>query len=352
MNRRTKASLLALALLVASVVAMVVLPVPWVVYSPGPTLNVLDEYDGKPIVDVSGHKEYRDKGALRLLTVISTGPDEKVELFGAVAAWLDPVRDVYPHDLIYAPKDSADTVREQSRAQMSSSQDNARAAALTALGIDFDTWVTVTDVAPEGASVGKLAAGDRFVTVNGAPVGDVTALFGQMQKVKPGQRVEVTTSRNGVKLDHSIKTLAAEGDPKRAVIGVGIKQGFRFPFEIDFNLDERIGGPSAGLMFSVTIYDLLTPGSITDGKQIAGTGEVDSEGNVGAIGGVQQKIAAAQRDDAQLFLVPQENCAEALNASFDPDKMRLVRADNVEQAIEQIEKWADDPRADLTECPR
>lgn len=350
MNRRTRASLLALALLVAFVVAMVVQPVPWVIYAPGPTLDVLGDYKGKAIVEVKDRPEHRDDGDLLMLTVVSSTPKEKVELFAVVAAWLDPARAVYPYDVVYQPEDTDESVREQSQAQMSSSQDNARAAALAALDVPFESWVEITDVAADGGSAGKLAKGDRITAVDGVTVHNVAELLRQMQKVRPGSEVTVTARRRGVSTEHRIRTRPSADKPPRALIGVGIQQEFRFPFEVDLNISENIGGPSAGMMFSLAIYDVLTAGSLTDGKRIAGTGEVDAEGTIGPIGGVQQKIAAAQRDDARLFLVPADNCAEALATSFDEDKMRLVRADDVGQVIEQIEKWADDPDAELTEC--
>lgn len=350
MNRRTQASLLALVLLVVSVVAMVVQPVPWVVYAPGPTLDVLGEYDGEAIVEVQDRKQYRDDGDLLMLTVISSTPSEKVELFAVVAAWLDPARAVYPYDLIYSPEDTSESVREQSQEQMTSSQDNARAAALAALDVPFESWVAVTDVDPKGGSAGKLAKGDRLEAINGVAVRNVPELFRQMRKVRPGSEVVVTASRAGVSTEHRIRTKPSEDEPPRALIGVGIRQEFRFPYDVDLNISENIGGPSAGMMFSLAIYDVLTPGSLTAGKKIAGTGEVDPEGTIGPIGGVQQKLAAADRDDARLFLVPADNCQEALASSFDREQMRLVRADDVDQVIEQIEKWADDPRAELTEC--
>lgn len=352
MNRRTQASLLALALLAVAVVAMAVLPVPWVIYRPGPTLNVLGEYSGKPILDIKGHPEYRDDGALRLLTIITTGPKEHVDLLTTIGAWIDPHRAVYPRALIYGKADTEKSVRRQSQEEMTSSQDNARAAALREAKIPFQGWVEVSAVDPKGAAKGLLVPGDRLLAVNGVAVDNRTALLREMAKVKPGQQVVVRTRHNGVPTEVTIRTRPSADDPPRALIGVGIAQEFRFPFDIDVNLDERIGGPSAGLMFSVAIFDVLTAGSLTHGKQVAGTGEVDPEGTVGPIGGIQQKIAAAQRDGARLFLVPRDNCAEAVAASYDADRMRLVRADTVDQAIGQIEKWAADPHAELAKCPR
>ena len=116
------------------------------------------------------------------------------------------------------------------------------------------------------------------------------------------------------------------------------------------NIDENIGGPSGGLMFALGIYDVLTPGSLTDGKVIAGTGEIDAQGKVGPIGGIQQKLVGAQDDGAELFLVPADNCAEALDGNYDPDKMRLVKVSTMEQALDEVQAWVKDPDAKLTRC--
>ena len=125
---------------------------------------------------------------------------------------------------------------------------------------------------------------------------------------------------------------------------------YDFPFDVKLNLDENIGGPSGGLMFAMGIYDVLTPGSLTGGKVIAGTGEIDAQGKVGEIGGIQQKLVGAQDDGAQLFLVPTANCAEALGGHYDPDKMRLVKVTTLDEAIKDVKAWVKDPNAKLPRC--
>ena len=121
-----------------------------------------------------------------------------------------------------------------------------------------------------------------------------------------------------------------------------------FPFEVSVNIDPSIGGPSAGLMFSLGIYDTLTPGSLTGGETVAGTGTIDATGKVGPIGGIQQKIAGARAAGAELFLVPPDNCGDAVGAAN--GDMRLVKAASMHTAVEAIETWADDPDADLPTC--
>jgi PDZ domain-containing protein len=141
-------------------------------------------------------------------------------------------------------------------------------------------------------------------------------------------------------------------DKKSSALQVSIAPSYEFPFDINLNLDENIGGPSGGLMFATGIYDVLTPGSLTDGKAIAGTGEIDAQGKVGEIGGIQQKLVGAQDDGARLFLVPAANCAEALGGHYDPKKMRLVKVSTLQEAIADVKAWAKDPDAKLTKCTK
>ncbi len=131
-------------------------------------------------------------------------------------------------------------------------------------------------------------------------------------------------------------------------VGIQLGQGFILPFPVSVTIDPRIGGPSAGLMFSLAIYDTLTPGSLTDGGEVAGTGEISAEGKVGPIGGIQQKIAGARDDGAQLFLVPADNCDDAKGARN--GDMRLARVDTFETALKAVQTWAADHDAKLPSC--
>ncbi|HET9501236.1 MAG TPA: S16 family serine protease [Marmoricola sp.] len=349
-SRRGTAGLLALGLLVVLVLVAAFLPVPYVVYSPGPTINVLGEYDDQPIIDVQGHPEYRDKGGLRLLTVVSSGPDDKINLLAAMTSWAKPDIAVYPHDAIYQPEDTEKSVRQESAQEMTSSQDNAVAAALSALGIGYDKAVQIASVDDGGPSAGVLRSGDIVLSVNGTKVSSTKELVDAVSSLRPGSEARLVVRREGRRLEKVVTTVPGSPDKAKAMLKVAIAPTFDFPFDVDLNISDNIGGPSAGMIFALGIYDVLTKGSLTHGKVIAGTGEIDPRGKVLPIGGVQQKIAAAQRDGARLFLVPADNCAEALDAHYDHDQIELVRADSVEQAIGQIKKWAADPDAALARC--
>jgi PDZ domain-containing protein len=131
------------------------------------------------------------------------------------------------------------------------------------------------------------------------------------------------------------------------LVGITLQPHYDFPVKVAINIAD-IGGPSAGLMFALSIYDVLTPGSLTDGNAVAGTGTIDPRGNVGEIGGIQQKIAGARRDGAQLFLVPPGNCADALGAQ--KGSVRLAKATTLKDAIATVKAWSADHDAPLPEC--
>jgi PDZ domain-containing protein len=350
MRRRTWAGLLAVVLVLGMAVLAASEPVPYVTFAPGPTVNVLGKFEDKSIITVSGHKSYQDDGGLRLVTVVPSGPDEKISIPQLVSAWVDPDRDVYPYRAIYPPTATRKSVREESSAQMVSSKDSAVAAAMRALDIPFKTAVKISDVTKGGPADGKLKAGDQVLSVNGRKVDDVEQLTRMIRPLPVGTDIKVRVQRDGKELEKELTTAGAPDDKSASAVRVAIAPGFEFPFEVKLNIDENIGGPSGGLMFALGIYDVLTPGSLTDGQVIAGTGEIDAKGKVLPIGGIQQKLVGAQDDGAELFLVPADNCAEALGGNYDPDKMRLVKVSTIQQALGDVQAWVKDPDVKLPRC--
>jgi PDZ domain-containing protein len=351
MTRRSVASLLALGLLVVLVFVAAQMSVPYVTISPGPTVDVLGEAGDKPIVQVSGHKTYPTDGELRLTTVSVTNPDARVSLLEALWAWMRSDRDVLPVEAMYPDNSSAEQERAESQAQMVGSQDTAIAVALSELGYELPTHVEVTGVSPGGPSDGKLKARDRITAVDGRPVEDMKALFSALDGITPGDPVEVEVRRSGTDRSLEITTTAADDDPEHALLGVLVGTGYEFPFDVHVGIDDSIGGPSAGLVFALSVYDTLTPGALTGGDVIAGTGTIAPDGTVGPIGGIREKIVAATRAGAEVFLVPPDNCDTAVLAPVDEDEVRLVRADTMHSAVTSLETYAEDPTADLPRCP-
>jgi len=351
MSRRTVAGLLAIGLITVLGFVALSRPVPWVRYQPGPTFDVLDKYDGKEIIKVTGHKTYSDGGALRMVTVRPDGPEDKVDLVSVVLGWFDRDISIYPHS-IYDKEDTNESVRQNSAVQMSSSQDFATAAALDALGVKFRTDLVVADVAKDGAAARILKKGDVIRAIDGKTDADPNVLVNRIRESSPGDTLTFSIVRSGKERDVRITTRPAAEDPQSGRIGITPGSKYAFPFKVQIQLPENIGGSSAGMIFALSIYDVLTPGSLTGGKVIAGTGEIDGSGVVGPIGGIGQKLAGAQRDGARLFLAPEENCAEAARAHYDHDKLRVVKIHTLKDAIKAVEAWRKNPDADLPRCTR
>lgn len=344
MTRRTLTLIAAGLLLVALICVAALRPVPYVTMRPGPVQDTLAEIDDKEVVAIGGQQVYPTKGQLDLTTVSVTSPDANLSLSEAVTAWVDPDMAVVPRDVVYPPQQTVEQTEEQSSVEMSTSQDAAAVAALEELDYDLTFDVRVAQVLQDAPAKGKLRKDDVIVAVGDDKVKRASQVAKLLQSVDPGDEATLTVRRDGRSVDVVTATEAAPDDPQRTVIGIQIMDEPDLPFEIDIELGSRIGGPSAGLMFSLAIIDKLTPGPMTGGLHVAGTGEIDTDGRVGPIGGIQQKIAGAADAGADAFLVPAANCTEAVE-SADADDIQLVGVGTLKDARTAVEALADNPDA-------
>jgi PDZ domain-containing protein len=307
------------------------LPVPYVVESPGPTFNTLGNDNGKPVISVTGRETFPAKGNLDLTTVyVDGGPNGPVSVFEAFSAWLDKSMAVYPEELIFPTGVTKEESQQESAVAMTTSQENATASALKELGIAFEQKLRVADLSDQSASAGKLQAGDVFTTVNGKPV---TSLRVVQEELAAGQGkpAAVVVTRDGAAVAATITpTKNAAG---KFILGVLLQYDFKFPFDVKISL-EKVGGPSAGMMFALGIIDTVTPGDLTGGKHIAGTGTITPDGVVGSIGGIAQKMYGARADGAAVFLAPAANCAEVVGHV--PDGLQVVKVENLAEAREAV----------------
>ena len=345
MTQRTWAALLAVPLFVALGLYMAVSPLPFVTYAPGLTINVLGDNGDKPIISVEGHKTFRDEGQLRMTTVSVTQRDAKLDLLTLMQAWHSRDDAVYPYSVQYGGGGSQQQDTEEGQVEMIRSQDSAIAAALRELGYPVHPALEVLAVTPDMPADGKLKPRDVVRRFNGERVTAATQLAKLIEKVPDGKSVPITVVRKGKPVTMHVTPTTKDG---HRLIGVTLGIGYTFPFKVSVNISDVIGGPSAGLMFALSIYDTLTPGSLTSGGTVAGTGTIDGAGHVGEIGGIQQKIAGAREAGAQLFLVPPANCPDAMTA--DHGSMRLAKAATLKVAISELEAWGKDHDAPLPQC--
>ena len=236
-----------------------------------------------------------------------------------------------PRDLVYPPGKSREDVDKANNADFKQSEDSAAYAALGYL--KYPAAVTVATVTDPGPSAGKLKSGDAVDAVNGTPVATVEQFTGLLKATKPGDVVTIDFRRKNEPAGVTQIALGTNKDRDYGFLGVAVLDAPWAPFAVDFNL-ANVGGPSAGLMFSLAVVDKLTTGDLAGSTFIAGTGTISAEGKVGQIGGITHKMAAAHEAGATVFLVPAKNCYEA--SSDNPSGLHLVKVETLTQAVDAL----------------
>lgn len=333
MSRRALTLLVASFLVLSLGIVGALMKVPYVVLSPGPTENTLGQVDKKPVITISGRQTYPTSGALSLVTVAyQGGPSSRIDLLTALRGWIDPDVAVVPEETIFPDTRSQKEVEEENTVEMTNSQDFATAAALSELKIPYRTVVSVVSTDTGRPAHGKLLKGDEVTAVDGKPAGGVESVAAAVKAVKPGTSLTFTVTRGKQQLEVAVPTVA--GKDGTSVVGMAMQASYKFPFDVDINVGD-VGGPSAGLIFSLGILDKLTPGELTGGMKIAGTGTIDPSGAVGPIGGIAQKMVGARKSGATVFLTPADNCAEALKSA--PAGLRLVKAETLHETVAALD---------------
>ena len=328
MNRRILTLIAALVPIVVFGVLLAVVTVPYVSLGPGPTFDTLGEVDGKQVVAIDGAPTHPTSGHLNMTTVAQR---DGLTLGQALTLWVSGREQLVPRDLVFPPDKSREDVEKSQSADFQQSEFSAEYAALGFL--KYPEAVRVEKVNDEGPSTGKLQVGDAIEAVDGTPVANVEAFTSLLKATKPGQEIVLDYRRKNAPPGTARITLGNNSDRDYGYLGVAVLNAPWAPFTIDFNL-ANIGGPSAGLMFSLAVVDKLTTGDINGSKFVAGTGTISEDGKVGPIGGITHKMMAAQEAGATVFLVPAENCDEA--KSMRDDSMELVKVDTLSSAVDSL----------------
>ena len=296
---------------------------PYFSFGPGPAREIV------PLIHVEGARTYGSSGHLVMTTVRFT----QVTALGALTAWIDPEQAVVNEDRVYPPGLSPSEEEERAVSQMDQSKIDAAAVALaevTGYPREHGPGALVEFVGPGCPADGRLFPGDLILRIAGEEVDSRREASRLIDAVPADEPIEFRIEADGEVHDLRV-TRGSCPETDEPLIGILLVEPF--PFEITIESGD-VGGPSAGLMWAVGLYDLLTPGDLTDGRTVAGTGSIDLDGNVGPIGGILDKVVAARDANADIMLVPEDNFDEI--RVIDAGETRLISVSTFDEALEAL----------------
>jgi PDZ domain-containing protein len=287
-----------------------------------------------PMVEVPASHRYPQAGSFILTTVIPQAPITAGEW---LAGQLTSAVKIVPPATIVPDSLTPQEVAQQGFQMLDESESTAIVVGLQQAGFNaamVGKGALVLSIEADSRAQGLLQPGDVIVALNGRPIHTTNDLIGQMQGLHSDGTVQLQVDRLQHKMDLTVPLLppSAPGNPPR--IGIAIASAgtdVSLPFPVKIVPQKIVGGPSAGLMFALTVYNAVTPGDLTGGRKIAGTGTINLDGSVGPIGGVEQKVVAAELAGASYFLSPPENYAAARSVAR---HIQVVEVASITQAIE------------------
>ena len=328
---RWRIAIIAVVLLASVVVGAALFPVPYVALRPGSARPVTDQ------ILVQGADSFPPDQSIAFTTV-SVG---SVSLLEALGGWLDDDVDVLPEDRVRGGR-SADENRRYNAELMDTSKLIAIAVAEEHLGQDVQirtTGTIVRQIAEDSPAAAVLEVDDVIVEVDGNAVDEPDEIGTLLQPGGPGASHELIVERPAGSTTHvavDVMTIAAPDDPTRAIIGIAPEDRIvDFDFPIDVTIDSgNVGGPSAGLAFTLAVLDVLTPGELTGGYRVAATGTMSLDGAVGPVGGGAQKAVTVRNAGYDVFLVPSDEVDEVREAVG--DGLRVIAVDSLDEALQAL----------------
>ena len=326
LTRRGWTLLVSGVLFVAFALVGLLIPVPYVAISPGPTFDTLGrDAAGAQVVKIDGHPQFDASGELRMTTV---SLHDGITLFNALGLWASGRYALAPREDYYKPGVTNEQVKQENVKQFQDSQSNAEVAALRHL--NFPVKVLARDITTGSPADKVLAPGDRLIAVNGKKIVADQDVRAALAGTKPGETIQITFQHGTEPERTAPLTLAQRPDGPESFMGLTPIDRADVPFDVKISLQD-VGGPSAGLMFTLAIIDRMTPADLAGGRHIAGTGEITEKGDVGPIGGISFKVVGAREAGVTDFLVPQQNCAEAKAAA--PAGLHLIKVSTLDTAL-------------------
>jgi len=333
--RKYKKSLLLVVLFLSFPTTLTFIGTDYYFMSPGPPYQWEIEVDQK--------KVYPFDGSLFQLTVRRDEANYLIYLW----SFVDNRIDLYPREVILPNGVTPEELTQISLQNMKTSENVAIAVALKELGYNVTTTgdgVLVVGLLEDSPVNDKLIRGDLITSINDIKIESTTEFIAALRTYKIGDEITIGLTRTiNEKSDNLfvktnlIEHVEYEGEPMVGFLASTVNESFEFPFAVDIKTG-NVGGPSAGLMMALNVYNLLTEEDITNSKVIAGTGTIEIDGSVGPVGGVKQKVIAAKNAGAEIILVPVANYEVAKN--YETEKTKIIPVDNFDEALAVILEYS------------
>lgn len=326
--------LLALLLLIAALA----FPLPYVIVEPGDPQNVLGKVEKgskKRLIEINGVKTFPTTGELNLTSIYVSSPEAKIFGIDVLGAWFDGERSVQPREVFFPKGVSSKKVDLQNSSDMRESQEHAKVSALNYLGYKIPEKMVIFSITKESPNNKILKNGDEIIKLNGIRVTSATGFKKLLSEVSSpktsSDQIQLTVLRDGLEKFLTVSTYKAT--PTQKVLGLMVESKYQYPFTIKISLKD-VGGPSAGLIFSLGIVEKLRSENLTRGRNISGTGTIDAFGKVGPIGGIEEKLIGAARAGSKLFLAPALNCDDIKHI---PSGLQVVAVETLREAVAALE---------------
>jgi PDZ domain-containing protein len=303
-----------------------------------------DAYELQPIIEVEGGDD--SEGKFMMTTVgVSRG---KVNVLTYLWAKVAPHHDLIPAEQMRSKGETDQEYFYRQLHMMDMSQNVAVAVAYEKANKKINyhyNGVFVMSVIEGMDARDKLEVGDRIFEVEGKPILNSEEFIGYVGSLTQGDQIQLSIERDGKVMKKVVKISPFPTDPSKFGVGISLVTDREIEVDPKIKIDtETVGGPSAGLMFTLEIYNQLLEGDLTKGYKIAGTGTINYEGVVGPIGGISHKVVAADKAGADFFLAPNEtnaidsNFNEAVKTAVELDTdMEIIPIDTLEDAIEFLD---------------
>ena len=346
MTRQTWTAAVSALCFLGCALVIALAPTPFVTVAPGYTYDLLGEVDSAPVVQVTGADTYATTGRILTAGTTRSQPESSIALPEVLYAYWASDREPVPRDWYYPAGSDDGSEAARLSQQMTASRAYATASALRAAGVEVRQIPMVQTVAAAGPAADKLFPGDFVLEVDSVALATVEEITDAIRNRGIGETVTLTILRDQKPLAVTIETAASNTSAGVPVWGGTLVMGYSYSPRVTYVVDAENSAPSDGLMLALALFDRLTEGDLVGDAVVSGGGTIDGAGNVSKVSGIRERLAAAQRAGATVFILPTANCADMVEYAA---SARLVSVSTLDDAIQALDAMADPSTADLVQ---